>query len=167
MRKTLTAQTRRRLDIQGFDAVHDRELAPVAPWLRLAFALCAALGAVGTASASPTILLALAGIAAVSAASPVHPFDFIYNYGIRRFTGTGPLPRRGLPSRFGCGMGAIMLLPTAWAFSAGYTVAGYLLGSALTAVVLLVAATDICLPSIIYRSLFGWPRAATRSRSAA
>jgi hypothetical protein len=165
--RTLNAQTRRRLDIQGFDAVDDRELALVAPWLRLAFALCATLGAIGTAVASPTILLILAGIAAVSGASPVHPFDFIYNYGIRHVTGTGPLPRRGLPSRFGCGMGAVMLLPTAWLFSAGYTAAGYALGSALTAVVLLVATTDICLPSIMYRSVFGWPRAATRTGSTA
>lgn len=167
MSTTLTARTRRRLDIQGFDAVDERALAPVAPWLRLAFALCATLGALGTALASPTILLVLAGIAAVSAASPVHPFDFLYNYGIRRFTGTGPLPRRGVPSRFGCGMGAVMLLPTAWLFSAGYTVAGYVLGSALTAVVLLVATTDICLPSLFYRSIFGWARAATRTGSAA
>jgi hypothetical protein len=159
----MSPQTRARLHIQGFDTVDDRDLAPVAPWLRLAFALCAVLGAVGTALASPTILLALAGIAAVSAASPVHPFDFIYNYGIRRFTGTGPLPRRGLPSRFGCGMGAVMLLPTAWAFSAGYTMAGYVLGGALTSVVLLVAATDICLPSIMYRKIFGGPRATTRA----
>ena len=166
MSATLTARTRRRLDIQGFDAVDDRALAPVAPWLRLAFALCALLGAVGTALASPTILLTLAGIAAVSAASPVHPFDVIY-YGIRHITGTGPLPRRGSPSRFGCGMGAIMLLPAAWLFSAGYAVAGYVLGSALTAVVLLVAATDICLPSLFYRSIFGWPRAATRTGTVA
>ncbi|MGH6691208.1 MAG: DUF4395 domain-containing protein, partial [Gammaproteobacteria bacterium] len=114
MRTTTSPETRARLHIQGFDTVADRDLAPVAPWLRLAFAFCALLGAVGTAFASPAILLALAGIAAVSAVSPVHPFDFTYNYGIRHFTGTGPLPRRGLPSRFGCGMGAIMLLPTAW-----------------------------------------------------
>jgi hypothetical protein len=166
MRTTLTPQTRRRLDIQGFDAVDDGVLAPVAPWLRLAFALCATLGALGTALASPTILLVLAGIAAMAAASPVHPFDFIYNYGIRHITGTGPLPRRGPPSRFGCGMGAIMLVPTAWLFSAGYPIAGYIFGGALTALALLVATTDICVPSLMYRAMFGWPRTETRSSGA-
>ena len=165
--RTLTAQPRRRLDIQGFDAVDDRDLAPVAQWLRLAFALCALLGAAGTALASPTMLLALAVVAAVAAASPVHPFDVIYNYGIRHFTGTGPLPRRGLPSRFGCGMGAVMLLPTAWAFSAGYAVVGYVLGGALTLVALLVATTYVCLPSIMYGSICGWSSGATRIRGAA
>ena len=147
MRQTLTPRTRRLLEIQGFDAVDVLELAPVAPWLRLAFGLCGLLGGVGTLLASPTILLVLALIAALAAASPVHPFDLIYNYGIRYFTGTGPLPKRGAPTRFGCGMGAILVLVTAWAFSAGHQVAGYALGGALTFVVLLVSTTDICIPS--------------------
>jgi len=158
MRTPITARTCRRLDIQGFDGVEVHELAPVAPWLRLAFGLCAVFGGLGTVLASPTILLVLASIATVAAASPVHPFDLIYNHGIRRLTGTGPLPRRGVPTRVGCGMGAVFVLVTAWAFWAGHPVAGYALGSALTLVVLLAATTDICLPSLIYRSIFGWPR---------
>ena len=159
MRQTLTPRTRRLLEIQGFDAVDVLELAPVAPWLRLAFGLCGLLGGVGTLLASPTILLVLALIAALAAASPVHPFDLIYNHGIRHFTGTGPLPKRGAPTRFGCGMGAVLVLVTAWAFSAGHLVVGYALGGVLTFVVLLVSTTDICIPSLIYRSIFGWPRA--------
>jgi hypothetical protein len=107
---------------------------------------------------SPTILLVLALIAALAAASPVHPFDLVYNHGIRHFTGTGPLPRRGAPTRFGCGTGAVLVSVTAWAFSAGHLVVGYALGGALTVVVLLVSTTDICIPSLIYRSIFGWPR---------
>jgi hypothetical protein len=147
------------LDIQGFDTVNVRELARVAPWLRLAFGLCALLGGLGTILASPTILLVLTVIAALAAASPVHPFDLIYNYGIRHLTGTGPLPKRGAPARFGCGMGAALLPVTAWAFSAGHMIAGYALGGVLTFVVLLAGTTDICIPSLIYRSIFGWPRA--------
>jgi hypothetical protein len=159
MRQTLTPRTRRLLDIQGFDAVDMHELAPVATWLRLAFGLCAVLGGVGTLLASPTILLVLTVIATLAAASPVHPFDLIYNYGIRHLTGTGPLPRRGAPTRFGCGMGAVLVLVAAWAFSAGHFAFGYALGGVLTFVVLLMSTTDICIPSLIYRSIFGWPRA--------
>ncbi len=33
---------------------------------------------------------------------------------------------------------------------------GYLLGGALTAVGLLVSTTDICIPSLIYRTIFGF-----------
>jgi hypothetical protein len=157
--QTLTPRTSRLLDIQGFDAVDLQALAPVAPWLRLAFGLCGLLGGVGTALASPIILLVLALVAALAAASPVHPLDLIYNYAIRHLTGTGPLPRRGVPTRVGCGMGAVLLLVTAWAFSAGHAVVGYALGGMLTFVVFLASTTDICIPSLIYRSIFGWPRA--------
>ena len=159
MTQTLSPRTRRLLDIQGFEDVKTQDLAPVAPWLRLSFGLCTLLGGLGTILASPTILLALTPLAALAAASPVHPFDLIYNYGIRHVTGTGPLPRRGAPTRFGCGMGAGLVLVTAWVFSAGHLVVGYALGGVLTSVVLLVSTTDICIPSLIYRAIFGWPRA--------
>jgi hypothetical protein len=157
-RGRMTARTLRRLDIQGFDSVDERYLAQVGRWRRLAFVLCASLAAVGTALASPAILLVLAPIAAIAAVSPVHPFDLAYNYGIRHLTGTGPLPRRGAPSRFACGVGSLWLLATAWAFSAGHVAAGYVLGAALTSIALLVATTDICVPSMIFRAVFGQPQ---------
>jgi hypothetical protein len=156
VKQTLTPRTSRLLEIQGFDIV-DEQLARAAPWLRLSFGLCALLGGLGTVLASPAILLLLAPLAAQAAASPVHPFDLIYNYGIRRLTATDPLPRRGVPSRFGCGIGAVFLLITAWAFSAGHVVAGYALGGTLTIVALLVSTTDICIPSMVYRSIFDRP----------
>ena len=158
MGNTLTSRTLHRLDVQGFDAVGRQRLAEVAPWLRLTFGLCALLAGIGTATASPILLLALAPIAALGAALPVHPFDLVYNHGIRHLTGTGPLPTRGAPSRFACGMGAAWLLVTAWAFSAGHATLGYALGGTLTAMAILVSTTDICIPSMVYRLLFGPPR---------
>jgi hypothetical protein len=127
--------------------------------LRLSFGLCALLGGLGTALAPPAVLFALAPVAALAAALPVHPFDLICNHGIRRLTGTGPLPRRSAPSRFGRGMDALFLVVTAWAFSTGHAAAGYALGGVLTIVALPVSTTDICIPSMIYRSIFGWPPA--------
>jgi hypothetical protein len=50
-----------------------------------------------------------------------------------------------------------LVLVTAWTFSAGYATVGYALGGVLTFVVLLAGATDICVPSLIYRLIFGWP----------
>ncbi len=158
MSTTLTETTRRRLDIQGFERVDDGVLAQVAPWLRLAFGLCAAMAAVGTAMASPMILLLLVPIASLAALSPVHPFDLIYNYGIRFLTGTSALPKRGAPSRFACGLGAVWLVVTAWVFQAGHPIVGYVLGGLLTSVGLLVSTTDVCIPSLVYRSIFGFPR---------
>ncbi len=154
---TISPTTRRRLEIQGFVGLDDQTLAETGPWLRLAFALCTVLAAIGTILASPVFLWALIPIAALAAAFPVHPFDLLYNHGIRHLTGTGPLPKRGAPSRFACGLGAVWLLVTGWAFQSGYALAGYLLGGALTAVGLLVSTTDVCIPSLIYRSIFGFP----------
>lgn len=157
MPRELGAATRRRLDIQGFEQVDDAALALVAPWLRLAFSLCALLAVVGTATASPGVLMVLTVIAALAALSPVHPFDLVYNYGIRRLTGTPALPRRGAPSRFACGVGAVWLLVTIWAFQTGQPTLGYVLGGSLTAIAILVSTTDICIPSLIYRTVFGFP----------
>jgi Domain of unknown function (DUF4395) len=158
MEHTLTSCRLHRLDIQGFDAVGTERLAEVAPWLRLTFGLCALLAGIGTVTASPLLLLALAPIAALGAALPIHPFGLVYNLGIRHLTGTGPLPPRGAPSRFACGMGAAWLLVTAWAFSAGHATLGYALGGTLTAIAILVSTTDICIPSMGFRLLFGPPR---------
>jgi len=158
MERTLSPRTCRLLDIQGFDTVEQRVLAEVAPWLRLAFTLCTSLAAVGTLTASPVILLLLTPIAALAAVFPVHPFDLIYNHGIRHLTRTRPLPRRGAPARFACGLATVWLLATAWAFYAGHAVLGYSLGGALIVVGTLVSTTDICIPSMIYRALFGAPR---------
>ena len=153
----ISPTTRRRLEIQGFVGVEERTLAETAPWLRLAFALCTVLAAAGTVLASPIFLWSLVPIAALAAAFPVHPFDLLYNYGLRYLTGTGPLPKRGAPSRFACGVGAVWLIVTGWAFQSGAIVTGYVLGGMLTFVGLLVSTTDICIPSLIYRTMFGFP----------
>ncbi len=154
MPETLSSRTRKRLNIQGLTDVSDDVLAPLAPWLRMAFGGCALLAALGTVLASPTILWILAPIAALAALFPVHPFDLIYNHGIRHWRGTGPLPKRQAPTRFACGVGVVWLVATALAFQSGYLISGYVLGGALTGIALLVSTTDICIPSMIYNAVF-------------
>ncbi len=157
MGSTLKAKRLHRLDVQGFDTVDEDLLAQVAPWLRLAFGLCAILAIVGTALASTPVLLTLAGIAFLAAIFPVHPFDLIYNHGLRHVTGTPPLPKRGPPSRFACGIGALWLIVTVGAFGAGWTVVGYALGFTLASVAILVSTMDICIPSMLFRAMLGGP----------
>lgn len=154
---TLSRTTRRRLEIQGFCNIDEQTLGVTAPWLRLAFALCTVLAATGTILASPVLLYILVVIAALAAVFPVHPFDLIYNYGLRHFTGTPPLPRRGPPSRFACGLGAVWLIAAAIAFQTDALITGYVLGGLLCLVGLLVSTTDICIPSLIFRTIFGFP----------
>lgn len=154
MSKDLSATTRRRLNVQGFGDVDDETLAAVAPWLRMAFAICAVLAIVGTALASPAILWILMSIASLAALFPVHPFDLIYNYGIRYLRNTGPLPKRRAQNRFACGIGAIWLVATALAFQSDALILGYILGGTLTGIAVLVSTIDICIPSMIYNALF-------------
>ena len=146
-----------RLDVQGFDTVDEDLLAQVAPWLRMAFGLCATLAIIGTALASKPLLLTLAGVAFLAALSPVHPFDLIYNHGIRHATGTPPLPKRGPPARFACGLGALWLIVTVGAFELSMNTVGYVLGFTLASVAILVSTTDICIPSMIFRAMLGSP----------
>ena len=157
MKSTLGAKRLHRLDVQGFDTIDEDVLARVAPWLRLAFGLCATLAIVGTALASKPILLTLAAIAFLGAILPVHPFDLIYNHGIRRLTGTPPLPKRGPPSRFACGVGALWLIVTVGAFDFSFTTVGYALGFTLAVVAILVSTMDICIPSMLFRAMLGSP----------
>ncbi len=70
MTSALEAKRLSRLDVQGFDTVDEDLVAQVAPWLRLAFGLCATLAIAGTALASTTLLLTLAGIAFLAAVFP-------------------------------------------------------------------------------------------------
>jgi hypothetical protein len=153
-RTTLSATSRRRLDVQGFTDIDDETLAEVAPWYRLAFALCASLAGIGTVLASPTIVWILTPIAALGALFPVHPFDLIYNHGIRYLRRTSPLPRRTAQARFACAIASVWLVATALAFQSGNLILGYVLGASLTGVGLLVGTTDICIPSMIYNALF-------------
>jgi hypothetical protein len=155
--KNISAVTRRRLEIQGFTDVDETILNQTSSWLKFAFALCTILAAIGTVLASPVILFCLAPIAALGAIFTVHPFDLIYNYGIRHITKTSPLPKRGAPNRFACGLAAIWLIVTALMFLDGNFTIGYILGGSLTIVGLLVGTIDFCIPSIIYRSIFGFP----------
>ncbi len=154
MQKKLSPITRRRLDVQGLSDVDDETLAEIAPWLRMAFGICALLAGAGTALASPMILWILTPIAALAALFPVHPVDLIYNHGIRYLRNTGPLPKRRAQSRFACGVGAVWLVATALAFQSGALIVGYIFGVGLTGVAVLVSTTDICIPSMIYNVLF-------------
>jgi hypothetical protein len=167
MESTLGAKRLHRLDVQGFDMIDEDVLARIAPWLRLAFGLCGMVAIVGTALASTPILLTLAAIAFLATVLPVHPFDLIYNLGIRHLTGTPPLPKRGPPSRFASGVGALWLIVTVGAFDYSFMVVGYVLGYTLALTAVLVSATDICIPSILFRAMLGspWSRAGRTAES--
>ena len=143
------------LEMRGIDTSDEAALARIVPWLRITFALCATLIGLGTAFAFTPILWMMVPIAAAGGIFPVHPFDQIYNLGIRRLTKTGPLPRNGPPTRFACGLAAPLLVATALAFDSDLAWLGYAFGATLTSIAALVSITHFCIPSLIFQLLFG------------
>lgn len=157
MTNSIPPRIRRRLRVQGYACPNERAFGEVVPWTRFSPALCSAIGAVGTILASPIILVALVPFAALGAVFRVHPFDLVYNHGIRYLTGTEPLPKNGVPRRFACGVAAVWLSVTAAAFWTGAVLVGYGLGVLFVGVSGLVATTHFCIPSMVYRKLFRQP----------
>ncbi len=153
----LSSTVRNRLDTQGYVDVDEATLAAVAPWVRWSPAICTTIVIAGTALASEWVLWALVPFALAGALMRRHPFDYVYNLGLRRLTGTPPLPEHGAPRRFACGMAAAWITATGAAFAAGAPAAGYALGGVLSAVGALVSITHFCIPSTIYGLLFGKP----------
>ncbi len=145
---------RSRLETQGYVGVGERTLADIQFGLRFSPALCATGVAIGTALASPPILFAMMATAIAGAATPRHPFDWLYNYGVRHLLGKPAIPRNAAPRRFSCAVGSVWLFGTALAFLAGWDIGGYVLGAAMAGMAGFVAVTHICLPSLVYTRLF-------------
>lgn len=151
--------TRGRIEAQGFVGLGDGALAELGPWLRLATGLCAAWAAIGTVLGSPLVLWALVPFAALGALRQGHPFDALYNHGIRHLLGTRRLPLYRAPRRFACAVATVWLGLTGGVFFAGASVAGYVLGGAFALAALVPTLTDFCIPSFVYGLLFGKPGA--------
>lgn len=146
--------TRKHLQIQGFN-LDDQALAELGPWMRWPYVLCASILVVGVVLASPWILWVLAAIAIPTVFLPSHPFNYVYNYGVRHLTGTRPLPPGTPQGKFACGVGGVWLIATGAAFYMGATTVGYVLGGVLAAIATLVATTHVCIPSMIYNAITG------------
>lgn len=145
----------RLLEMQGFACSPDPDFRAVVPWLRFSPGLTTIGAGIGTVLASPAVLSALALVTGVCAATPRHPFDLLYDRGVRPVTGTPALPRNEAPRRFACALATVWLVTTALAFAVGATLVGYGLGSLLVVLGGLVATTHFCFGSMVYRLAVG------------
>ena len=146
---------RENIQAQGFCGLDDETCTHINYPLRLSPAICMMWAAVGTALGSSTILWALAPFAALGAILPGHPFDVLYNYGLRHLLGTPALPRYGVRRRFACALATIMIVAAAWGFQAGTPLIGYIVGWSLVAAAFVNVSTGFCIPSFIVRIFFG------------
>ena len=141
--------------MRGISASSDPEFVKLVPWMRFTVVLCATGMGVGTALAFTPLLWTMVLVAALGGIFPRHPFDLVYNHGVRYLTGTRPLPLNGAPTRFACAVASGGLVATALAFTTGLTWLGYLLGASLTSVAAVVSVSHFCIPSMVYQLLFG------------
>ncbi len=148
--RTISLVTRRRLEMQGFVGFDDAALAAMRPGLRFAPTVCAILVAAGTLLASPVVLAAMIPVGALCAILGRHPFDLLYNYGVRVLLGTPAVPRYATPRRLACTIAAAWLTATSIAFALGAALFGTVLGALIATAMFITASTDFCLPCFAY-----------------
>lgn len=139
---------------QGYFDQTDQEVASLALGNRFAYSLCLSIVVVGTALGNVPLLAAMTVVAFFGVVLPNHPFDYLYNYGLRQMLGRPKLPRRSPQLKFACTVATLWLGATVFAFYSGAMTAGYILGGSLAVIAFLVSVFDFCIPSIVYNFLF-------------
>jgi hypothetical protein len=126
-------------------------------WLGLRFptGLCLALVITALALESVPILVVLSGIGLIAGFTSRHPFDLLWNHGLRHLAGAPELPANPPRRRHAFKLATAWLISVAALFAAGYDVAALSLGLVLLGVCGLVTATNFCIPSTL---LAQWER---------
>jgi len=153
MSNTISPKVVRRLELRGVKISDDPGFVRMVPWSRMTFALCAMFVGLGTLFAYTPLLWVMVLIAAIGGATSRHPFDAVYNYGLRRLIGAAELPTNAAPTRFACAVAAPWIAAIALAFQFEYTVSAYLLGTMFVGVAGIVASTHFCIPSVVFHLL--------------
>ena len=161
----LSPRLRSWLEARGIATSNDPGFMKMVPWLRTTYLLCASIFAIAVAFAFTPLMWVMVPIAAAGAVFKVHPFDLVYNYGIRHVIGTRKLAPNGTPTRFACALATPWIAATALSFHFGFAPLAYVLGGLLTAVAWLVGTTHFCIPSFIYQYFFGDRELALRTVS--
>ena len=138
--------TEANLAIQGYRLRADETHA--LRWgLRFPTALCLALVVTGLALQSAVLILALVPIGAVAGWTSRHPFDLIWNRGLRHLAKAPALPPNPTQRRHAFKLATFWLLAVGVLFAFGQETAGVVLGTVLVGVCGLVTATNYCIPS--------------------
>lgn len=144
------------LAVQGYLLTGD-ESGALRWGLRFPTALCLALVVAGLALQSAVLILALVPVGAIAGWSARHPFDPIWNHGLRHLSGAPELPPNPTPRRHAFKLATVWLLAVGVLFALGQATAALVLGGVLVGVCGLVTATNFCIPSTL---LGAWRRRA-------
>ncbi len=129
---------------------------------RLGPAVCGIGAIVGVLLASPLLLGALALMAIIGVLAPNHPVEVLYNL-LARYRNTTEVPANTAGRRLGCFIGVILLGGASLAYVTGSDTTGAVLGLTIGLVAVFVAATNICVPSIVFTLIRGAERTRLRA----
>jgi len=107
------------------------------------------------------MVFALAGIGVIASFSARHPFDHLWNHGVRHLVGGPPLPPNPPRRRHAFKVATVWLIVVGALFVADATLVALALGGLLVAACATVTATNLCMPS---EALAWWQRRTTREK---
>jgi len=149
------------LEVQGYCLSAEQSRA-LRVGLRFPTALCLGLVVTGLVLESAVMILALVPIGAIAGWTPRHPFDLIWNHGLRHLSGAPELPPNPRPRRHAFKLATVWLLAVGLLFALSQATAALVLGSVLVAVCGLVTTTNFCVPSTLLGAWWRW-RGATEA----
>ena len=145
-----------RIKEQGFNpnTFTDEQISIHSIGNRFAFQMCTLLFVTGLVLNSIPILATAAGIAFLGLILPFHPFDLLYNFGVRHLFNRPKFPPRSAQAKFACGIASVWLGAIIFLVYSSLLTWAYVLGGVLFGVAFLVSVFDKCIPSVIYNFLF-------------
>src|SRR2546430_8287905 len=109
--------------------------------LRFSSGTCLLLVITALALESPAMSFALTGVGLVAGLTSRHPFDLVWNHGVRHLTGAPPLPPNPTRRRHAFKIATVWLLAVGALLAAGLTAVALVLGGLLVAACPTVTAT--------------------------
>jgi hypothetical protein len=140
-----------KLTTQGY-CLSEREQRRLRLGLRFPTGACLALVITGLALESAPMLFVLVGIGAVGGFSSRHPFDYVWNHGVRHLFRAPALPPNPPRRRHAFKIATVWLAVVAVLFAVGLTVPALVLGVLMVGACTAVTVANLCIPS----EMFAW-----------
>ena len=137
---------RANLTRQGY-CLTDDERRRLAVGLRFSTGTCLLLVIAALALESAAMVFALSGIGLIASLASRHPFDLVWNHGVRHLSGEPALPPNPPRRRHAFRIATVWLLAVGTLLAAGATVVALILGGLLVAACATVTTTNFCIPS--------------------
>lgn len=167
--RSVSSFTARNMRSQGFGYLGPEAASRYAWPLRFTPAVATPLIVTGLVRQSPIWLASMALVALSGALFPRGMvIDLVYNLGVRRLSGSPPLPPTPQPRRFSYALSAALLAVSALSFAGGLPVVGFVLGGAVAVGAAILTTTLWCLGSWVYRIVAAvrkWTSAGRRRRA--